>query len=70
VPQLVTLCRAADLGTLAAVLAERQQRGVPPPQEIASPDPAYIHVSWAAGERLTIQAAGIFVHPTTSRRRG
>lgn len=68
-PSLVSLCHAADIGTLAAVLADRQQRGDAPPAEIVSPDRAYIHVSWPGGEQTSINAGRLFVHPAKARKR-
>lgn len=61
-PELVSLCGAADIGTLAAVLADRQQRGRPAPSEITSPSEWYIHISWP-DERVSINAGRVFVHP-------
>lgn len=55
-PGLVGLCRAGDVGALASLLAERQQRGDPPPLEITSPDAFYIHVKWPGGARPSTAA--------------
>ena len=68
-PQMVGLCRPADIGVLALLLAVRQERGDPPPAQITTPDPAYIHVAWPGVETVTINAGALFPCPATRRRR-